>query len=210
MIKAVLFDMDGVLIDAKDWHYEALNAALKHFGLAIGRVEHLATFDGLSTRTKLEMLSQGRGLPRKLHAFLNDLKQDYTAAITTERCRPLFHHQYALAQLKRDGLAIAVCSNSVRRTVEMMMSLSRLDGHVDLTLSNEDVVSPKPAPDIYLAAMRHFGLRPEECLVVEDNEHGIAAARASGAHLATVGTVYDVTYQRIRDEIARAEMELAA
>ena len=56
-IKAVLFDMDGVLIDAKEWHYEALNRALALFGMPISRFEHLTTFDGLPTRKKLEMLS---------------------------------------------------------------------------------------------------------------------------------------------------------
>lgn len=54
MIKAVLFDMDGVLIDAKDWHYEALNKALGLFGLGISRYDHLHTFDGLPTNVKLE------------------------------------------------------------------------------------------------------------------------------------------------------------
>src|SRR5579872_1178148 len=83
-IKLVLFDMDGVLIDAKDWHYEALNRALGHFGLTIGRDEHLTLYDGLPTRRKLEMLSKSRGLPAKLHRFINDLKQNYTAAITIE------------------------------------------------------------------------------------------------------------------------------
>jgi beta-phosphoglucomutase len=53
MIKAVVFDMDGVLIEAKDWHYEALNRALKLFGYEISRYEHLTTFDGLPTRRKL-------------------------------------------------------------------------------------------------------------------------------------------------------------
>lgn len=63
-IKAIFFDMDGVLIDAKEWHYEALNRALELFGMPISQVDHLTTFDGLPTRKKLEMLTLGRGLPR--------------------------------------------------------------------------------------------------------------------------------------------------
>jgi beta-phosphoglucomutase len=77
-IEAVVFDMDGVLIDAKDWHYEALNDALGLFGYNISRADHLSTFDGLPTRRKLEMLTQERGLPKGLHGFINDLKQQYT------------------------------------------------------------------------------------------------------------------------------------
>ncbi len=204
-IKAVLFDMDGVLIDAKDWHYEALNSALRHFGMEISRDEHLSIYDGLPTRKKLEILTRARRLPQKLHGFLNDLKQQYTVALTTERCRPMFHHQMALSQLKRDGYKLAVCSNSIRRTVELMMELSKLSEYLDFTLSNEDVPKPKPAPDIYEAAIKRLGLEPHECLIVEDNDHGIAAARASGAHVLVVGTVYDVNYERIAKAIREAE-----
>ena len=204
-IKLVLFDMDGVLIDAKDWHYEALNKALGHFGLTISRDEHVALYDGLPTRRKLELLSKSRGLPVKLHRFINDLKQNYTAAITAERCRPMFHHQFALAALKRSGYQIGVCSNSIRRTVAQMMEASRLDGYLDFYLSNEDVSQAKPHPEIYTLGMERAGFRPEETLIVEDNDHGVAAARASGGHVMVVGSVYDVTLERITAEVAKAE-----
>src|SRR4051812_14635504 len=116
-IKAVVFDMDGVLIDAREWHFEALNRALGLFGYAISRFDHLTTFDGLSTRQKLEMLSQDRGLPRGLHGFLNDLKQLYTTELVHLRCRPSFAHEYALSKLKDLGYKLAVASNSVRASV---------------------------------------------------------------------------------------------
>ncbi len=62
--------MDGVLIDAKDWHYFALNKALGYFGYEITRDEHLTVFDGMPTREKLAILSRDKGLPQKLHNFL--------------------------------------------------------------------------------------------------------------------------------------------
>ena len=77
-IKAILFDMDGVLIDAKDWHYEALNKALRLFGYEITRYDHLHNFDGLPTKEKLNMISEESYLPKQLHNFINELKQDYT------------------------------------------------------------------------------------------------------------------------------------
>ena len=88
-IKAVLFDMDGVLIDAKDWHYEALNRALELFGFAIERQAHLSTFDGLPTRRKLQMLSATQGLPVGLHGLINELKQAYTIELSYSKCRPI-------------------------------------------------------------------------------------------------------------------------
>ena len=102
-IKAVIFDMDGVLIEAKDWHYEALNKALGLFGMEISRYDHLVTYDGLPTRKKLEMLSTERGLPTRLHEFINDMKQRFTMELVHAQCKPRFHHESALARLKQDG-----------------------------------------------------------------------------------------------------------
>jgi HAD superfamily hydrolase (TIGR01509 family) len=200
----VLFDMDGVLIDAREWHYEALNEVLDLFGMAIEREAHLATFDGLPTRRKLEILSASRGLPRRLHGFINRMKQERTAELAMARCRPIFHHRYALRRLRDEGMRLAVCSNSVRQSVDLMMTMSQLAPMLDLRLSNEDVAAAKPDPGIYLLAMSKLGLRPEETLIVEDNEHGIAAARASGAHVMVVGSPDDVRYGSIRRSIEGA------
>jgi beta-phosphoglucomutase len=204
-IDAILFDMDGVLIDAREWHYEALNLALAPFGLGIDRDAHLATYDGLPTRIKLDMLTKSRGLPRNLHAFVNRMKQKHTVDMVGQRCHPMFQHQYALAQLKNAGYKLAVCSNSIRQTLELMMQRSGLDRFLDLMLSNEDVTKPKPDPEIYFSAMSRLGLVPAQCLIVEDNEHGIRAARATGAHVLAVGCPDDVTYDRVATAIARLE-----
>ena len=206
-IKAVLFDMDGVLIDARDWHYEALNKALGLFGLTISRYDHLHTFDGLPTRDKLKMLSEQYFLPVQLHSFINKVKQRYTLEITNAKCRPMFQHEYALSRLHHEGFKIAVCSNSVRATIELMMNLSGLMKYIDLILSNEDVTHAKPDPEIYIAAMEKLGLSPRECLVVEDNPKGIEAGRASGAFVLPVANIYDVNYWNVQSAIMKSEAE---
>jgi HAD superfamily hydrolase (TIGR01509 family) len=203
MIRAVFFDMDGVLIDAKEWHYEALNKALDLFGMPIDRQAHLSTFDGLPTRRKLAMLGQTQGLPVGLHKLLNDLKQEYTMELIYGACKPTFHHQFALSRLKNDGYSIAVCSNSVRATLETMMRLAALDVYIDLLVSNEDVSAPKPDPEMYNTAIARLKHKPEECLILEDNEHGLQAAQASGAHVLAVNSVADVTIERITAAIER-------
>lgn len=207
MIKAILFDMDGVLIDAKEWHYEALNKSLSLFGMEISRYDHLVTFDGLPTKRKLEMLTLERGFPKSLHPLVNDLKQEYTFEIIYAKCRPMFHHQYALAKLKQEGYKMACCSNSIRKSIEMMMQKSQLETYLDFYLSNQDVQHAKPHPDIYLKAMDMLKLKPTEVLIVEDNEHGIKAAKASGGHLLQVDTVYDVTYHSITKRIKEIQSE---
>ena len=211
-IKAIIFDMDGVLIEAKDWHYEALNQALELFGYKISRYDHLVTFDGLPSKKKLEMLSLERGLPKGLHKFINHMKQIYTMEHVYMKCKPLFCHQYALSRLKSEGYRLALGSNSVRITIDMMLGKADLMKYMDFTLSNQDVTKSKPDPEIYNTAIARFNLKPEECLIVEDNPNGVKAALASGAHLLQVDTVYDVNYQNIRrriDEIEQTSREAA-
>ncbi|WNJ96494.1 HAD family phosphatase [Vibrio ruber] len=204
-IKAVIFDMDGVLIDAKDWHYEALNKSLSIFGLEINRHDHLVTFDGLSTGQKLKMLSKTHVLPESLHPFINEMKQQYTMDLTYQLCKPVFHHQYALSKLKDSGYHLAVASNSIRNTVKVMMEKSNLMQYLDFYLSNQDVSKAKPHPEIYNSAINKLGLNPKECIIVEDNENGLKAAKASGAHVLKVDSVDDVVYESIMNFIKSVE-----
>jgi HAD superfamily hydrolase (TIGR01509 family) len=204
-IKAIIFDMDGVLIEAKDWHYESLNKALELFGYEISRYDHLVTFDGLPTKKKLEILSLEGGFPRKLHHFVNDLKQQYTMDIVFTRCKPIFQHQYALAKLKSRGYHLAVCSNSIRNTVEVMLSKAGLISYFDFIISNQDVKRGKPDPEMYNIAINRLKLFPKECLIVEDNEHGVQAALAAGGNLMKVESPNDVHYYNIVNRIEEVE-----
>ena len=204
-IKAIIFDMDGVLIDATDWHYESLNKALGLFGCEINRYDHLVTFDGLPTRKKLEMLSLEGGLPRGLHSFVNELKQQYTMDIVHAKCKPVFQHQYALSKLKNAGYHLAVCSNSIRNTVEVMMEKAGLASYLDLVLSSQDVKQGKPDPEMYNTAISSLGLDPQECLIIEDNENGVKAAIASRGHLLKVQNPDDVHFYNIINRIKQIE-----
>ena len=115
-------------------------------------------------------------------------------------------HQPSLAATGTEGLRMAVCSNAVRDTVELMLERSGLMPHCEFVISNEDVTLPKPAPEIYEAAIRRMNLLPAQVLVVEDAPHGVTAARRSGANVCQVSGFPDVDYWRIRaciDEIER-------
>lgn len=205
-IKAIIFDMDGVLIEAKEWHYESLNRALGLFGYEISRYDHLSRYDGLPTMRKLKMLSTEHSRPQELHRLINALKQKYTMEIIHTRCKPTFEHEYALSNLKRLGYKLGVASNSVRFSVEMMMKYSCLDQYLDVLLSNEDVSQPKPDPEIYLKAMAALDMSPEQCMIVEDNENGIAAARASGAKVMVVKDTRDVNLANIMQQLQTEEV----
>ena len=200
-IDAIIFDMDGVLIDAREWHYESLNKALDYFGVVIDRDEHLNAFDGLPTKIKLDMLSKQGRLPEKVHTLINKLKQKFTYEFIVRDCVPRFEHEYALSRLKRDGYKIGLASNSIKYSVDLMMVRSNLHEYFDIILSADDVVNPKPHPEIYLTAQKRLDIIPGRCLVVEDNPNGVAAATASGAHVLVVKNPDDVSYKNILNKI---------
>lgn len=180
MIRAVVFDMDGVLIDAREWHYEALNDALRMFGYEISYEDHLSTYDGLPTKSKLQLLTSTAGLPANLHPIINDIKQERTLRIAAFKCYPVAQHLILLAALRRANFKIGVATNSIRMTASEMLRAAGVMELLDTLVTNEDVANPKPDPEIYLKACRNLGLEPHEVLVIEDNHHGIAAANAAG------------------------------
>ncbi len=206
-IKAVLFDLDGVLIEATDWHYEALNRALAMFGFDISRYDHLSSYNGLPTRKKLEMLSVEKGLPCSLHNMINRIKQVHTREEILKHCWPAFDKEYMLSRLKREGYQVAVCSNAIRDSVELMLRRAALLDYFEFIISNEEVCHAKPHPEIYRKALKRLGLSPDEVVVVEDAPHGIEAANAAGVHVCQVSGHAEVNYTRIREFINSVEKQ---
>jgi HAD superfamily hydrolase (TIGR01509 family) len=172
--------------------------------MEISRYDHLVTYDGLPTLKKLDMLSMERGLPIELHEFINELKQQYTLELIHARCKPFFQHEYALSKLRQD-YKLVVCSNSVRNTIEVMLDKASILKYFDFYLSNQDVENGKPDPEIYITAMQKLQKNPGECLIIEDNENGIIAARESGAHLLKVDSVEEVNLHNIKNRIKSIE-----
>ena len=101
--KAILFDLDGVLVNMPDGHYEALNRALSLFGVRIEREEHMRMFNGLPTRKKIEELEKAGRLPKGLKEFINAVKQKHTKEIIPKYCPPDYSKIILLQHLKERG-----------------------------------------------------------------------------------------------------------
>ena len=208
MIKLVIFDLDGVLVEARDIHYYALNRALSTIDdrYIINRDEHLSTYDGLPTKKKLEILTKEKGLSKDSYKEIWERKQECTAEIIKEHITPEDHKIIAktLAFLKEKGYAIYCASNSIRSSVKLMLLCAGYMEYVDEYFSNEDVKSPKPHSEIYLRCMVKAGVNPKESLIVEDSHVGRKAASESGAHVMGVKGLEDVTQENINNSIAKA------
>lgn len=198
MIKLIIFDLDGVLVDAKQIHYDTLNKSLSEINkqYVISENEHLSIYDGLKTSQKLHMLTNKKGLPIHEHDKIWKRKQELTLQEITKikenkKLIELFK------KLKNDGYLIACCSNSIRRSVLIMLSKIGLIEYFDLILSNEDVKHSKPHPEIYWNAMSMLNTLPDETLIVEDSPPGLLAADRSGASVLRVNSPNDLDITKL-------------
>lgn len=181
--KLVIFDLDGVLMDSRDLHYHALNSALNACGEEeISYPDHLARYDGLSTRRKLVKLTEERGLSPEKYDEISALKQTMTLIDLydyPENNKAI----YVMEGLRQRGWNIAVASNAVRETVRTALHVMGLLHLVDFVMSNEDVKNHKPHPEMYWKCMIALDAHPKDTIIVEDSNVGRAGAIASGATL---------------------------
>jgi HAD superfamily hydrolase (TIGR01509 family) len=198
MIKLIVFDLDGVLVETKKLHYDALNKALFEVDVkyVITEKEHLSKYDGLSTHKKLDLLSKEKELSSAEHSGIWLRKQLYTSQMLRE-LTPDLRIIKVLKRLKNDGYKLAVASNSIRDTVKItLLKLGFLE-YIDFYLSNEDVKHPKPSPELYLKSMIEAGISPKETLIIEDSVVGRTAANSSGGNLYGINSPNDIIYENI-------------
>lgn len=204
MKKLIIFDLDGVLVEAKNIHFDALNEALgKEY--AIEWNEHLSKYDGLKTNQKLEMLTKEKGLPTSLYTKVWDEKQKLTLQKLRD-LKPSSQLIECIEKLSAEGYKLAVCSNSIRRTVLTVLSKLGIIEYFDLILSNEDVKTSKPHPEIYWKAMSMLGVLPEETLIVEDSPFGLLAASRSKASVMRVVSPKEVSFININKHLNNPKM----
>ena len=210
MIKLIVFDLDGVLVEARNFHYEAMNRALASIDekYVISKEEHFAKYDGLSTNKKLAILTKDKGLPPELHDDIWQEKQRCTHDIIIEEIRPYQHERiyYVLKKLKDEGYKVYCASNSIRSSVKLMLLKAGYIEYIDEYFSNQDVSFPKPHPEIYMKSMMHAGVSPRETLIIEDSHIGRKAAHEAGGHVMGVGGLEDVTYDNISNAITKANV----
>lgn len=205
-IRAIIFDLDGVLVNSRHLHYEALNWALARVDekMVISVEEHIAKYDGLSTKVKLELLTREKGLSPYMYQQVWRWKQEHTVTLIHERIKVDEHLRALLQRLKSEGYMLMCASNSVRMTLEDTLECLGVGEFFDAIYSNQDVEHPKPHPNIYLRCFVDQGLAPQQCVVVEDSPMGRMAADLSGAHVCAVAGPTEVTYERIRRALSDA------
>ena len=203
-IKLVIFDLDGVLVEAKNIHYKALNEALgKKYSITWN--EHLSTYDGLKTTQKLDMLTERKGLSVDEHQSIWERKQQ----ITLQKLKQLGTDDTLIELmdwLSINGYKIAVCSNSIRKTVLTVLSKLGIMEFMDYIISNEDVDNSKPHPEMYWHAISKMKSLPEETLIIEDSPYGLLAASRSKSHILRVKNTKETNLKNIQNKLNQIEM----
>jgi len=203
-IKLIIFDLDGVLVEAKKIHYDTLNQALEEYGneYIITETEHLSTYDGLKTTQKLELLTKNKGLHTDFYDDIWYRKQHLTIEAISQ-LQPDLQKIELFKQLRDKGYKLTVASNSIRRSVLVMLAKIGIIEYMDLIISNEDVKNSKPHPEMYWKVMSMMNCLPEETLIVEDSPHGLLAASRSRANVLRVDNPSDLTLEKITNKLKK-------
>jgi len=201
--RLIVFDLDGVLVDSKSIHFDALNSALKTVGLeyVITEEEQKNIYEGLPTKAKLLLLNKNKGLSKEKFDDIWNAKQNITSTMFSN-----INEDADLIKLlkvvKDSGIKIAVASNSIRKTVVECLTGLGIFNLIDYIVSNEDVKNPKPHPEMYWKAMSYFGVIADETVIFEDSLVGKLAARDSKANLVEIKDRSDLDMEKIDKAIS--------
>ena len=196
-IKGLIFDLDGVLVNTKKLHFEALNLGLKKVkAKEISYVDHLNIYDGLPTIKKLEILNKKKIVDKKFNNTIKKIKQKNTLRLLNDyiKFNPKIYNTFL--KLSKN-YKISLATNAVKKTLDLCLKKLKINKFISYKYSNEDVENNKPHPQVYLKCLVNMGLKPSETLIFEDSHHGVMAAQDSGCLLYTVKNISDISYSNI-------------
>lgn len=197
--KLFIFDLDGVLVEACNWHRDALNESLMETcGFQISQEDHISTFNGIPTSKKLKILSDRGLVPESVHKKINDLKQKKTIEIIKREAKHRQEKVEMIEEIINKGHVVCCYTNSIRQTAELMLDRTGIRHLFKTILTNQDVNNPKPDPEGYVYLMNLHKFDSLNTIIVEDSPKGIESAKRSGAIVVEVENSDSVDIKLLR------------
>ncbi|HIT90843.1 MAG TPA: GNAT family N-acetyltransferase [Candidatus Merdenecus merdavium] len=179
MLKGIIFDMDGVLVNSEPLHYKVYTQLLDGYGQKLDW-EVYKPFIGSTRKALTDQLLKVYHLPLTEDELVKAMKEKKKELVEMEGYEGIHGIPEFLQRLKKAGYLLAVASSSSYEYIKEVTNALGIQSYFDYLVSGESVEHPKPAPDVFLKTAEMMGLLPEECLVVEDSNNGVRAANAAG------------------------------
>ena len=178
--QAVIFDMDGVLVDSEPFHVQNEKLMFHKLGLDISDEEH-ARYMGTATDVMWEQIIRERNLSLDVaETTMQTIQQEIPYFQSFDKIDPMPGLVNLLEKLQKSGIPMAVASSSDKAIIDIILEKSGLRKYFEHAVSSSEVGKSKPEPDVFLHAAKLLGVAPENCLVFEDSKNGIKAAKAAG------------------------------
>ena len=198
MINTIIFDLDGVLIDSRDVHFNALNKAIKKCGInyQVTYEDHLNEFDGLPTITKLKILNERGYVNPKLNKKIQLHKDKFT---TLELIKKIKYSKEIYEMFKKlsESYKLGVATNAVQKTLNLALKKLKIRKFLTSSISTKALKNPKPHPEIYIRSFLNLNSNPKNTLIIEDSHFGRIAAKDSGANLMPIKNLKEVNIKNI-------------
>jgi HAD superfamily hydrolase (TIGR01509 family) len=188
-IKAVIFDLDGTLIDSEDNYYKSDRILMKEYGIDL-TPEMKHKFVGMGNFKMMELLKNQFGIDESVE-YLTDRKNEYYLEIAKKNTFIYPEMKIFIDLLKDNGFPMAIASGSSSGILDELIPLVKLDEYCKIIVSADHVRNGKPAPDIFLKASEKLGVAPENCLVVEDSRFGVEAAIRAFMYCMAIPYLYE-------------------
>ena len=209
MLRAVIFDFDGVITDSEILHFRAFNVVLAQFGFQLTKQEYYRDYLGMTdTDCYRALIDEGR-LPIG-EAGIQDLVRQKTRVfeqLARTEGKIIEGVREFLDMLSAAGVPIAICSGALRAEIELILEEAGLRHYFDVVVSAEEVKRGKPDPEGFLLALRKLNdqwgepIAPEGCIVIEDSHWGLNAAQAARMRTVAVTNTYDAAQLQQADKV---------
>lgn len=178
-MKAVIFDMDGVIIDSEPIHFEVDMQTMKDLGCNISAKE-LEKYVGTTNEYMFADIKKNYNISKSIEEIINYKVEKTKQKIIQSDLEPIEGIKELLSELKNKNIPTAIASSSPRRFIDVVVSKFKLQDYFKFIVSGEEVANGKPAPDVYIETAKKLGILPRDCTVIEDSKNGVLAAKAAG------------------------------